>query len=332
MKKTSVFRSIIRSKSIPLLIVLAAVLGLFYVVKPAYLSPNNIRNIMNVCSITGMIAIGMGVLLISGNIDLSAASIGMFASVILAILMSAGTHWIPALIIAVLFGVAAGTVNALLSFRLKIMPFIVTIAMASFWQGLGGFVTNNQSIPIASASFGAIGSYKVFGWFPLPFVIYAALALIYGYILTSTNFGRKIFMCGGNPTAAHLAGINVRRINFILMVNCGAISALSGCIHAAKIKTVSCTSILGTDFDSITACCLGGIAFMGGEGGMLGALLGVLLLGSFKNGLTIVGFSTYWQLVVSGVLLVVALSVDYASTRLRSRAIGKRGNRHYEVV
>jgi len=228
--------------------------------------------------------------------------------------------WIPALIIAVLFGVASGVINALLSFRLKIMPFIVTIAMASFWQGLGGFITNNQSIPIASTGYTAIGSYRVFGLLPLPFVIYIAFALIYGYMLRFSNFGRKIYMCGGSPAAAHLAGINVRRINSILMINCGAISALGGCILSARLKTVSSVSVIGTDFDSITACCLGGIAFMGGEGGMLGAALGVLLLSSFKNGLTIVGFSTYWQLVVSGVLLIVALSVDYVSTKLRTSA------------
>jgi len=320
MKKKSVFRSVVRSKSIPLLIVLAAVLGLFYAIKPAYLSANNIRNIMNACSLTGMIAIGMGVLLISGNVDLSAASTGMFSSVILALLLRSGMFWIPALIIAVLFGVASGVINALLSFRLKIMPFIVTIAMASFWQGLGGFITNNQSIPIASTGYTAIGSYRVFGLLPLPFVIYIAFALIYGYMLRFSNFGRKIYMCGGSPAAAHLAGINVRRINSILMINCGAISALGGCILSARLKTVSSVSVIGTDFDSITACCLGGIAFMGGEGGMLGAALGVLLLSSFKNGLTIVGFSTYWQLVVSGVLLIVALSVDYVSTKLRTSA------------
>ena len=323
MKRGSVLNRALRSKSLPLVIVLVVVIGIFYIIKPAYLSMNNIRNIMNSGSIMGMIAIGMGVLLISGNIDLSAASVGMFSSVILALLLRGGMFWILALIISVLFGVAAGAVNALLSFRLKILPFIVTIAMASFWQGLGGFVTNNQSIPIANASFTIIGSYRVFGLFPLPFVIYVALALIYGYILTSTSYGRKIYMCGGNPTAARLAGIDVRKVNSLLMINCGAISALGGCILAARLRTVNYTSVVGTDFDSITACCLGGIAFMGGEGGMLGALLGVLLLSTFKNGLTIVGFSPYWQVVAGGVLLIAALCVDYLSTRSRMRALEK---------
>ena len=323
MKRGTVINRIVRSKSLPLVIVLAVVVGIFYIIKPAYLSMNNIRNIMNSGSIIGMIAIGMGVLLISGNIDLSAASIGMFSSVILAFLLRAGMFWILALIIALLFGVAAGIINALLSFRLKILPFIVTIAMASFWQGLGGFITNNQSIPIANPSFTILGSYRVFGLFPLPFIIYVALALIYGYVLTSTSYGRKVYMCGGNPTAARLAGIDVRKVNSILMINCGAVSALAGCILAARLRTVNYVSVVGTDFDSITACCLGGIAFMGGEGGMLGALLGVLLLSTFKNGLTIVGFSTYWQVVASGVMLIVALSVDYVSTRSRLRALEK---------
>ena len=324
MKKTTVIGRIARAKSIPLVIVLAVVLGVFYILKPAYLSINNIRNIMNACSLTGVIAIGMGILLISGNVDLSAASVGMFSGIILAIIIRAGVHWIPALIAALLFGIAAGYINALLSFRIKIMPFIVTIAMASFWQGLGGFITYNQSIPIASAGFGRLGSYRVFGLFPLPFTIYIALTAIYAYILTSTNFGRKIYMCGGNPTAARLAGIDVRKVNTILMVNCGALSALGGCILAARLKTVSCTSVLGSDLDSITACCLGGIAFMGGEGNMLGALLGILLLTSFKNGLTIIGFSTYWQVVAGGVLLIVALTVDFAGTLSRKRALEKR--------
>ena len=327
MKRATVLKSILRSKSVPLIVVLAAVICMFYVVNPAYLSTNNIRNIMNASSLTGLIAVGMGILLISGNVDLSAASVGMFSGVILAIVMRAGLHWIPALVLALLFGAAAGYMNALLSFRIKIMPFIVTIAMASFWQGLGGFITNNQMIPIASAGLGKLGSYRVFGLLPLPFVIYIAVAIVYGYILTSTNFGRKIYMCGGNPTAARLAGIDVRKINSILMVNCGALSALGGCILAARLRTVSCTAVLGSDLDSITACCLGGIAFMGGEGSMLGALLGILLLSSFKNGLTIIGFPTYWQVVAGGALLVVALTVDYAGVNSRKRALEKQGER-----
>jgi ribose transport system permease protein len=130
-------------------------------------------------------------------------------------------------------------------------------------------------------------------------------------------------MCGGNPTAARLAGINVRRVNSILMVNCGFLSAMGGCVLAARLRTVSSGAVIGSDLDSITACCLGGIAFMGGEGNMLGALLGILLLTAFKNGRTIVGFSTYWQVVAGGVLLIVALSVDYISTKSRMRALEK---------
>ena len=169
--------------------------------------------------------------------------------------MRAGVAWVPALLIALLFGAAAGTINALLSFRLNIMPFIVTIAMSSFWQGLGGFITNNQSIPIANQSFWTLGSYRLFGLFPLPFIIYILLIGIYGYILTSTNFGRKIYMCGGNATAARLAGINVRKMSSILMINCSTLSALGGCILAARLKTVACTSVIGSDLDAITACC-----------------------------------------------------------------------------
>lgn len=318
MRNNNFIKKLVRERSFTLFLVLIAVIIVFQLANRNYLSSDNIRNILNAASLSGTLAVGIGCILILGIPDLSAGAVGCMGGLLIAILMNAGLGWFPSLLIAMAFGAAAGLINAFFLNVCRMMPFISTLAMASVWRGLGNIITDNQSISISNVTFHKLGSAWVLG-LPLPFIIMMLLYLAYGLILRYTNFGRHVYMVGGSRNAARLAGINIKKINTILMVNCSVIAVLGGSVLAGRMHNATPFSVHGTEIDGIIASCLGGISFMGGSGGMLGAFIGLLLLNFFNNGLSIIGLGSYWQIVASGLLLVAALTVDYISTELRQK-------------
>jgi ribose transport system permease protein len=321
MNKNSFVKKFLRERSFTLLIVLIVITVIFQLSNNNYMSSDNIRNILNAASLSGTLAVGMGCLLILGIPDLSTGAVGCMGGLLLAITMNAGLGWFPALIVAMLFGVGAGLVNAFFVNVCRMMPFISTLAMASVWKGLGYIITDNQSISVANVAFHKIGVISVVG-IPLPFVIMIVLYIVYGLMLKYTSFGRNIYMVGGNRNAARLAGININRVRTILLINCSVIATIGGSILVGRMHNATPFSVHGTEIDGIIAILLGGISFGGGSGGMLGAFFGLLLLNFFNNGLSIIGLGTYWQIVASGLLLVLALLVDYITTEVRPEISG----------
>jgi ribose transport system permease protein len=320
MEKNNTFKRIIGGKNFTLIIVWAVVVLIFFLINKNYLSLDNIRNIFNSAFISGTIAVGMACLLISGQIDLSAGNTAMMAGVIIAFLLKGGMPWVPALIITLLFGCVVGLLNAFLANGLNFMSFISTLALSQAFGGLGLVLTNAQNIAISNRSFWDLGSINVLYVFPLPFFIAVVLLIVYGFILSSTRFGRRMYMAGGNRNAARLAGINPKKITSILFVNNSAIACLAGALMAARMHMGSPQPITA-DLDAITAAVLGGISFMGGGGGMSGVFIGLLLLNSFKNGLVVVGLDSYYQVVASGVLLIAALTLDFFREKSRIKAL-----------
>lgn len=313
-----------KSKEFTLIIVWAVVIFLFWVINRNYLSVNNIRNIFNSVFVMSTIAVGMSCLLISGQIDLSAGNTGMLAGIIIAFLLQGGVPWIPALLITLAFGAVTGLVNAAFVNGLNFMAFIATLAVSTVYSGLSLVMTNAQSVAIGNKSFWALGSTNVLGIFPLPFFIAIILLVGYGFILSNTRFGRRIYMAGGNANAARLAGINPKKITTILFVNNSAIASLAGCLMAANMHVGSTTAITGSDLDAITAAVLGGISFMGGGGNMFGVFIGLMLLSSFQNGLVVIGLDSYIQVIAKGVLLIAALTLDFFREKSRLKSLKSR--------
>ena len=321
MENTGFLKRIVRSK---VMIQIAIVVGLvlfFFIMNKHYLSSGNIRSIMNMMSISGIIAVGVACLLIGGGINLAAGAEGMFGGVLVAILLREGLAWPVALLLVLIFGLVAGAVNSFFVNGLNFMGFIVTSAMASVYKGLGLAVTANQNIPINDKAFWNIGSFALFDLIPLPFIIMVVLMIIYGFILSQTQFGRNVFLVGGNAHAARLSGLNPKRTQTILYLNCGMISAFGGAILASVMHSGAPTSVLGQELDAITAAVLGGVAFGGGSGSMLGCFVGVLMLNCFKNGLTAIRLDAYWNVISQGLLLIIALVVDYLNERARLNAL-----------
>ena len=321
MENQSFFRSILRKKEFTLIVVWAIIVIIFYAINKNYLSLDNIRNIFNSAFVMGTIAVGMSCLLISGQLDLSAGNTGMMAGVIIAFLLKGGMPWVLALLITLVFGAVTGLINASLVNGLNFMAFISTLAISTAYGGLALVLTNAQNIAISNRAFWDLGSTNVLSIFPLPFFITLILMAVYGYIMSSTRFGRRMFMAGGNPNAARLAGINPKKITTILFVNNSMIACLAGSLMAARMHMGSPSAIAGSDLDAITASVLGGISFMGGGGNMFGVFIGLMLLNSFKNGLVVVGLDSYYQVVASGLLLIAALTLDFFRERSRIKSL-----------
>jgi ribose transport system permease protein len=321
MEKTSKLKQLLAGKSAILVICMLVFMALFSIININYLSGDNIRSILYACSTTGTIAIGMSCLMISGQIDLSSGATGMLGGLVIAFLLQTGMPWVLALVITLAFGCCIGLINAFFANILNFMSFISTLAIMYVFQGTGNAVTNAQNIAVSNTSFQALGSTNLFGYIPVPFIIMCVLFLFYGFILSSTRFGRRMYMCGGNYNAARLAGINPKKITTILFMNNSAIACLAGAMMASRMHMASPTAVIGTELTGITAAVLGGVSFMGGGGGMGGAFIGLLLLNTFTNGLQVVGLDSYYQVVAQGVLLIAALMLDFFRERNRMRAL-----------
>ncbi len=308
----------VKSKNFTLLLVIVAVIIICQIVNPSFLSGDNIRTILYSASLAGTLAVGASCILISGNCDLSVGSVGCMGGIIVALCLQAGMNSVISMIITLLFGVCCGLINAFFSFKCKMMPFICTLAMSSVWRGAAYVITDTYNIVIDNENFWKLGSTKILGM-PLPFVIMVILMLIYGFILSRTFFGRKIYMAGGNRQAARLAGISVSKIGTLLMVNYSVLACFGGATLAARMHNGSPGSVSGTELEAITASVLGGVSFGGGSGSMSGCFLGVMLLYTFNNGLTFLGLNSYWQIFSGGAILVFALALDYISSRAQAK-------------
>ena len=314
-------KRITSSKEFTLILVLVAVIIVFWLINPNYLSAKNVKGIMNSAFAMGMLAIGIGCLMIAGQIDLSAGATGMLGGIIMAILLRTGMPWGVALIIVMAFGVVVGLVNAFFVNVMHFMSFISTLALSTAFGGIALIITNAQNISIGNKSFTEIGAYMVFGAIPFPFALMIIIFILYGIMLSFTGFGRRTYMIGCNQNAARLAGINAKKITTILFVNGSLISCLTGIIMASRMHMGSPTSVTGAEMDAITVAVLGGIAFTGGAGNMFGVAIGAVLIAAFQNGLLIAGLSSYYQIVAKGLLLIAALLIDYSRERARKKAL-----------
>lgn len=307
------------SKQFTLICLLAVIIIFFELTSPgnSYLKPGNIRNILNSMVLYTLFAIGEGMLIIFGQIDLSPGYIGTTAGVMVAgLLWMTGIPWFIVIILSLLLGIVFGLLNAFLINELGFQGFIATLATGQFIaRGFAYVVVSGKTVNINNDAILWIGTGKLFNFIPFTVIISLAAILIYGIILAKTKFGRSIYLCGGNWQAARLAGLNPKKLSYILFANCGMLGALAGILYAGRMKVANLTGTSAYAFPAITAAILGGISFGGGSGGMFGCFLGLLIINGFNNGLTILGVTPYWQSVASGILLLIALTFDYFTTK-----------------
>lgn len=301
---------VFQSNAVMLLLVLAIVIAFFSVMNGNYFSYTNLTNILLGASTVGLLAIGETYLIIAGHIDLSSAHTAALSGVATAILINSGVPWGLAILAVVVVSSLMGLANAGLVNIFGLQPFIATLATAQVCQGVGFLICNGKSVPVNEKIFVMMGSAKLLG-ISFPALLMIILFFLCGFILSKTVFGRSVYMIGGNQTAAHLAGLNPKKISTILYVMSAMIAAVAGVLMTAKMHSGQPAGATGAEFDAITAAILGGVAFSGGKGNLLGCFIGLLIIECFGNGLTVLNVSSFWQMVAKGLLLIVALIFDY---------------------
>lgn len=312
----------IPADKIGLTIALIVTIIIFSAFNPNYFSSTNLINILVASSLVGLVAIGETYLIIAGLNDLSTGSVAAFASVIAAVLSAKGMPFGIVVIITLVVGIGIGFINAIAVNKIKLEPFIATLATMSIMRGFAYIVCDGKPVYIMNETFIKFGSKRLIG-IPIPVIILIIAFIIFGIILSKTSFGRSIYVIGGNKDAARLAGLNPQKITNILYMITGALSALGGIILAARMNSGQPAASVGLEFDAITAAVLGGTAFSGGVGTIFGTVLGVLILQGFNTGLIMLNVPAFWQNVARGLLLLIALTFDYVRKINREKKLLK---------
>lgn len=316
-------KKIVGSEKLGLVIALIImIIGFSVLTDNNYFTANNVINILIASAIVGLVTIGESYLLISGQVDLSPGSVAAFSGVLVTLLLSRGVVMWVAIPVVILSGILIGFFNALMVTKLRFESFIATLASMSIFRGFAYIICDGKSIFVTDTSFLKMGTGRILG-VPIPVIICAAMFAVFGLILNRTKFGRSVYMVGGNAIAARLAGIKTVDVKVKLFMMTSAFAALGGIILAARMSSGQPSASVGLEFDAVTACVLGGIAMSGGIGNLSGALIGLLIMQGFNNGLMMMNVQSFWQTVARGVLLIAALAFDYVRNRQREAKLNE---------
>ena len=289
---------------------------------PSFLTLDNLLDVGRQSSLLGLMAIGVTVVLISGQIDLSIASTFTLAGVVAAMLILNGADVGWAVLAGLAVGVSAGLVNGIISAYFKLPSFIVTLGTLQIMFGIALLLTDAQNRALYALEGGGIGVFFYAGrgspaGIPMQLIIVLAVAMVVALVLRRTVFGLHLFAVGGSPRAAELAGLRNSRIRIGAFVISGVFAAAAGLLALGFIGSVSPIGARGMEFDVFAAAVIGGASLYGGRGTALGALLGALLIGVLRNGLVLLGVSTFWQMIVIGLVTIGAVAQNRLLVRNR---------------
>jgi ribose transport system permease protein len=300
-----------RGRQLSTLAGLALLVTLLTVLSPYFLTVSNLSNVLEQTSINAVIAVGMTFVILSGGIDLSVGSLVALSGVALAGALRAGAPLPMALLAGLATGSAAGLVNGLLITRGKLPPFIATLGMMSVARGLTLFVTDGRPISGFEAGFRSLATGRVLG-IPASVLLAGALYLAAHLVLTRTRFGLYVYAIGGNEEATRLSGVGVRFHKTMVYVLAGLMSAVASVILTARLNSAQPIAGMMYELDAIAATVIGGTSLLGGSGTIGGTLIGALIMGVLRNGLNLLGISSFLQQVVIGLVIIAAVLVDSA--------------------
>ena len=300
-----------------LLLFYIALIVVFSVLSPFFLSVRNMLAIGTNVAFIGLMAAAGTPLIIAGGLDLSVAAVAGLVGVVIALLNAAAVYVWLAVIIALLLGALVGVVNGLFATRLRLNPFIVTLGMMSIVSGSALILTGGLTKPLMTPGFNWVGQGRLFG-VPAPLILMIVTYLVLSVILARTRFGRFVYATGGNTEASRLIGLPVERVQVTLYAVSGVSGAVAGTMLAAQLGAAAPAAAAPHLLTVIAAIILGGTSLYGGRGSVWGTLLAVLILGTLNNGLTLMDVSSFWQDVTRGVVLMLAVSLD----QIRTRALG----------
>jgi ribose/xylose/arabinose/galactoside ABC-type transport system permease subunit len=291
------------------LVVLVLVLFLTFATKN-FATADNLAIVARQVSLVAILAMGMTLVILIGGIDLSVGSVVVITAVLIgkAMVELALPIWLS-ILIGLGIGALAGLINGLLITKTGVPPFIITLGMMGLARGAALVITKGNSISGFPKAYLEIGQ-GYLGPVPYPVIIALVLAVIIHIMLTYTTFGRRIYLVGSNEEAALLSGISVNKIKVMVFTLCSTLAATEAIIETARFSTAMGNAGTGYELTAIGSVIIGGASMNGGEGTIIGTLLGATLLGLINNGLVQLGVSTYWQQVFSGSIIILAVALD----------------------
>ena len=291
------------------LIILMAVIT---IINSNFLTANNLLNLLLQVTSNALIAFGMTFVILTGGIDLSVGSILALSSALTAGLLGSGMPVTLAILISLILGCILGMMNGLLISYGKLAPFIVTLATMTIFRGATLVYTNGNPITKGLSDtflFQFLGQGYIVG-IPFPVIIMFIVFIVLYVLLHKTAFGQSVYAIGGNEKAAYISGVKLNKVKIIIYSISGIMASISGLIITSRLSSAQPTAGASYEMDAIAAVVLGGTSLSGGKGRILGTLIGALIIGVLNNGLNIIGVSAFWQQVVKGVVILIAVLID----------------------
>jgi ribose transport system permease protein len=301
-------------ESAALIVVLAALIVFFSLKSPYFFNTDNFTNILIASSVVGIIACPATMLLIAGQFDLSVGGATALVTAMFATSFNAHDALILSVLIGIAVGLGVGCMNGFLVTVIGINALITTIGMMGVTRAFAFIRTDGQAVGING--FTTLGVDRPFLNIPWMVWIFIAIVILTWLAMRATTFGRSLYAIGANPTAARLAGIRTKRVIFVTFVLSGLAVGLTGLLIASQTGQGSGNAATGLEFSAITAVVLGGASLAGGRGSIVGTTLGVLIIAVVNNGIVLLNIESFWQDVVRGLLLIVAVAIDQLRLRL----------------
>lgn len=287
------------------------------IASPVFLTATNIINIFRQISVIGIISVGMTFIIITGGIDLSVGAVLALSAVITTSMVRTDST-VPvfaAVVCGLLVGLVCGAFSGFFVAKMQVQAFIATLATMTITRGICYVYTDGRPITGLQQAYKFIGTGSI-GPIPVPVLIYLVIVVVGIFFLNFTQFGRHVFAVGGNEKAAIVSGINAVKVKFICHMIAGFTSAVAGIVHSARIQTGQPVAGEGFELDAITAVVIGGASLSGGKGSLIGAVVGMLLIGTMTNGLDLLNVSSYYQQVIKGAIILIAVLTDRKKQRV----------------
>ncbi len=305
-----------RSRQIGTFAGLVALCLVLWAATPHFLTVSNLLNVLEQTSINAIVAVGMTYVIISGGIDLSVGSVLAVAGIALALALEGGVPAPAAIVLALATGTACGLANGVLITFGRLPPFIATLGMMSVARGAALMLAEGRPISGFSEGFRALATARVL-IVPAPVLLTAVVYLVAHFVLVRTVFGRATYAIGGNEEAARLSGVHVRFHKTAVYGVAGLTSAVAAILLTARLNSAQPTAGTMYELDAIAATVIGGTSLLGGEGTLVGALIGALIMGVLRNGLNLLNVSSFFQQVVIGAVIIGAVLIDMSLKRRR---------------
>lgn len=304
-------RKLIQSDQVMLIVLFITVCVIFGFLSPYFFTLNNFLNILRQGSYNAIAAVGVAYTVIAGGIDLSVGSMQGLIGVIVVIVLISTNSVLLAILVGILIGVVLGFINGFIITKLGVIDIIATLAMFFTLRGVGYVLTNANSISnTTSTFFNWIGVGYIF-YIPAPVIWTIIIYIFFGVILKFTVLGRYVYAIGGDKNASILNGIKFNKIKMLTYIFSGFTASIAAIILAARMNSGQPNAGIGLEFTVVAAVIIGGCSLLGGRGGLVGTLLGVLFLTMIRNGLVLLNVPSFYQQIITGLILIAAVAFDY---------------------